>query len=71
MKRRGVMMPSEQYSLEQDCECADERAGSARPLPSPHGANPYGEAHLHLDLSAPAYIRPNAAISTRSGDDIV
>ena len=51
------MMPGEQKSLEQDRERADERAGSAPPVPSALEPNPYGEGHPHLDLSAPACIR--------------
>jgi hypothetical protein len=56
MKGSCVMMPAEQNSLEQDRERPDERAGSAPPLPSAPGPNPYGEAHPHLDLCAPACI---------------
>jgi hypothetical protein len=50
------MMPGEQNSLEKDRECADERAGSA-PLSSATEPNPYGKAHPHFSLCAPAYIR--------------
>jgi hypothetical protein len=47
MKGSWVMMPAEQNSLEQDRECAAERA-SAPPLPSATEPNPYEEAHPHL-----------------------
>ncbi len=63
MKRSWVIMPGEQNSLEQDRECADERASSAPPLPSATGPNPYGKAHPHLDPMSPAGIR----LTRRSG----
>jgi hypothetical protein len=71
MKGSCVMVPSEQNSLEQDRECADERAASAPPLSSATKPNPYGEAHPHLDPMCPRLYPPNAAIRTRPGDDIV
>jgi hypothetical protein len=61
------MMPGEEKSLEQDRECADERAGSAPPIPSAPRPNPCGEAHPHLDLSAPVFIRPTD-LSAQRGD---
>lgn len=53
MEVSWVMMPGEQNSLEQDRECADERAPSGPPLSSASEPNPHGEAHPHLDLCAP------------------
>jgi hypothetical protein len=64
------MMPGEQNSLQKDRECADERAGSA-PLSSATEPNPYGKAHPHFEPMCPRLYPPNAAISTRPGDDIV
>jgi hypothetical protein len=70
MKGSWVLMPGEQNSLKQDRKCADERAGSAPPLPSAIEPNPYGEAHPHLDPVSPASIRRTRDQSA-SGDDIV
>ena len=50
------MVPGEQNSLEQDRKYADERAGSAPPLPSATEPNHYGE-DPHLDPVSPACIR--------------
>jgi hypothetical protein len=47
------MMPGAQNGLEQDRECADERARSAPPLSSAPEPNPYGEAHPHLNSVCP------------------
>jgi hypothetical protein len=64
------MVPGEQNSLKQDCKCADERAGSALPLPSATEPNPYGEAHPHPDPVSPASIR-RTRDQNASSDDIV
>jgi hypothetical protein len=53
MQGGWVMMPGEQNGLEQDRECADERAASAPPLPSAIEPNPRREARAHLDLCSP------------------
>jgi hypothetical protein len=70
MKASWVMMPGQQNSLKQDRKCADERAGSAPPLPSATEPNPCGEAHPHLDPVPPASIR-RARDQNASCDDIV
>jgi hypothetical protein len=57
MKGSWMVMPGKQNRLKQDRECADERAASTPPLSSATEPNPYGEAHPHFDLSAPACIR--------------
>jgi hypothetical protein len=62
------MMPGEQNGLKQDCKCADERAGSAPPLPSATEPSRYGEAHPHLDPVSPASIR-RTRDQNASGDD--
>jgi hypothetical protein len=64
------MVPAEQNSLEQDRKCADERAGSAPPVPSAPGPNPYGEAHPHFDPVSPP-LSAERTIRTRQGDDTV
>lgn len=71
MKGNCVVMPGEQNSLEQDRECADERAPSAPPLSSATGPNLYGEAHPHLDSYVPPPVSAERGIRTRPGDDIV
>ncbi len=66
------MMPGEENSLEQDRKCADERAGSAPPLPSAPGPNPYRAAHPHLEsILCPHFYPPNAPIRTRPRNGMV
>ena len=58
MKGNFVMMPSEQNSLEQDRECADERTSSTPCLPSGTEPNPCGEARPHFDPMSSAGMHP-------------